>query len=83
MALGDISPLAVMAATAIGPDQRGTAIAGDSSGGWSVVRSPLVSLDQAVAVCTEHSQLTPELPGLAAFRPLTAPAPFALAADKD
>ncbi|WP_405667008.1 MULTISPECIES: FtsK/SpoIIIE domain-containing protein [unclassified Streptomyces] len=83
MALGDISPLAVMAATAIGPDQRGTAIAGDSSGGWSVVRSPLVSLDQAVAVCTEHAQLTPELPGLAAFRPLTAPAPFALAADKD
>ncbi|MFF0508317.1 FtsK/SpoIIIE domain-containing protein [Streptomyces fimicarius] len=83
MALGDISPLAVMAATAIGPDQRGTAIAGDSSGGWSIVRSPLLTLDQAVAACAEHARLTPDLPGLASFRPQSTPVSYALVPDKD
>ncbi|MFF7715743.1 FtsK/SpoIIIE domain-containing protein [Streptomyces sp. NPDC007988] len=79
MALGDISPLAVLAATAIAPEQRGVAVAGNSSGGWSLVRSPFTELADAVATCTEHADLTPDLPGLAAFRPLA----FDLVADKD
>lgn len=83
MALGDISPLAVLAATAIAPEQRGVAVAGDSSGGWSLVRSPFTELTDAVAICTEHADLTPDLPGLAAFRPVVPALAFDLVADKD
>ncbi|MFD4720039.1 FtsK/SpoIIIE domain-containing protein [Streptomyces sp. NPDC058423] len=83
MALGDISPLAVLAATAIAPKQRGVAVAGDSSGGWSLVRSPFTELADAVATCTEHADLTPDLPGLAAFRPVVPALAFDLVADKD
>ncbi|MFI1470606.1 FtsK/SpoIIIE domain-containing protein [Streptomyces wuyuanensis] len=83
MALGDISPLAVLAATAIAPEQRGVAVAGDSSGGWSLVRSPFTELADAVAICTEHADLTPDLPGLAAFRPVVPALAFDLVADKD
>ncbi|MEV0964348.1 FtsK/SpoIIIE domain-containing protein [Streptomyces sp. NPDC049910] len=83
MALGDISPLAVLAATAIAPEQRGVAVAGDSSGGWSLVRSPFTELADAVATCTEHADLTPDLPGLAAFRPVVPALAFDLVADKD
>ncbi|MBT2368131.1 conjugal transfer protein TraS [Streptomyces sp. ISL-10] len=83
MALGDISPLAVLAATAIAPEQRGVAVAGDSSGGWSLVRSPFTELADAVATCTEHADLTPDLPGLAAFRPAVPTLAFDLVADKD
>ncbi|TFE38275.1 conjugal transfer protein TraS [Streptomyces sp. ICN441] len=83
MALGDISPLAVLAATAIAPEQRGVAVAGDSSGGWSLVRSPFTELTDAVATCTEHADLTPDLPGLAAFRPVVPALAFDLVADKD
>ncbi|MEU4127815.1 FtsK/SpoIIIE domain-containing protein [Streptomyces wuyuanensis] len=83
MALGDISPLAVLAATAIAPEQRGVALAGDSSGGWSLVRSPFTELADAVATCTEHADLTPDLPGLAAFRPVVPALAFDLVADKD
>ncbi|MFJ2474196.1 FtsK/SpoIIIE domain-containing protein [Streptomyces sp. NPDC087659] len=83
MALGDISPLAVLAATAIAPEQRGVAVAGDSSGGWSLVRSPFTELADAVATCTEHADLTPDLPGLAAFRPVIPALAFDLVADKD
>ncbi|MFD9969720.1 FtsK/SpoIIIE domain-containing protein [Streptomyces sp. NPDC059011] len=83
MALGDISPLAVLAATAIAPEQRGVAVAGDSSGGWSLVRSPFTELADAVATCTEHADLTLDLPGLAAFRPVVPALAFDLVADKD
>ncbi|MEI5008947.1 FtsK/SpoIIIE domain-containing protein [Streptomyces sp. PmtA] len=83
MALGDISPLAVLAATAIAPEQRGVAVAGDSSGGWSLVRSPFTELADAVATCTEHADLTPDLPGLSAFRPVVPALAFDLVADKD
>ncbi|MEV1052127.1 FtsK/SpoIIIE domain-containing protein [Streptomyces sp. NPDC049887] len=83
MALGDISPLAVLAATAIAPEQRGVAVAGDSSGGWSLVRSPFTELADAVATCTEHADLTPDLPGLAGFRPAVPALAFDLVADKD
>ncbi|MFF0066791.1 FtsK/SpoIIIE domain-containing protein [Streptomyces sp. NPDC005279] len=83
MALGDISPLAVLAATTIGPDQRGVAVAGDSSGGWSLVRSPLTGLADAVAACVEYAGLTPAIPSLAPFRPSAPSKAFALASDKD
>ncbi|MFE9395654.1 FtsK/SpoIIIE domain-containing protein [Streptomyces flavidovirens] len=83
MALGDISPVAVLAATTIAPEQRGVAVAGDSSGGWSLVRSPFTSLDDAVAACTGHAGLTPVIPALEPFRPEAFTSPFALVPDKD
>ncbi|WP_240138238.1 FtsK/SpoIIIE domain-containing protein [Streptomyces sp. MUM 178J] len=83
MALGDISPQAVLAATSIAPEQRGVAVAGDSSGGWSLVRSPYTDLADAVAVCADHAHATPALPGLEPFRPAARSSAFALAPDKD
>ncbi|WTO36051.1 FtsK/SpoIIIE domain-containing protein [Streptomyces achromogenes] len=68
MALADISPEAALAATSIPADRPGVAVVGDSSGGWSRVRSPLLSLDDAAAVCRETSALVPELPRLDRFR---------------
>ncbi|MEU5968893.1 FtsK/SpoIIIE domain-containing protein [Streptomyces globisporus] len=77
MALGDIAPEAVFAATTIPPDRPGVAVAGDSSGGWSRIRTPAMTPAQAVAVCHEYAHLTPHLAALAPFRPAasTAPAP--------
>lgn len=69
MGLGDIAPEATVAATAIAPDRPGTAVAGDTSGGWSRIRTPATTLTEAAEVCREHAALTPELPALAAFRP--------------
>lgn len=40
MGLGDIAPDAVMAVTAIAADRPGVAVAGDTSGGWSRIRTP-------------------------------------------
>lgn len=78
MGLGDIAPEAVFAATSIAPEMPGTAVAGDSSGGWSRIRTPYLSLADAARVCQETAHLTPDLPTLAAFRPVVpvqAPAP--------
>ncbi|SCE57050.1 DNA segregation ATPase FtsK/SpoIIIE, S-DNA-T family [Streptomyces sp. Termitarium-T10T-6] len=77
MALGDIAPEAVFAATTIAPDRPGVAVAGDSSGGWSRIRTPAMTPAQAVAICREFAHLTPHLAALAPFRPavLAAPAP--------
>ncbi|MFB8025270.1 MULTISPECIES: FtsK/SpoIIIE domain-containing protein [unclassified Streptomyces] len=77
MALGDIAPEAVFAATTIPPDRPGVAVAGDSSGGWSRIRTPAMTPAEAVAVCREHAHLTPHIAALAPFRPAisTAPAP--------
>ncbi|MCQ0023148.1 FtsK/SpoIIIE domain-containing protein [Streptomyces somaliensis DSM 40738] len=72
MALGDIAPEAVLAATAIPAERPGVAVVGDSSGGWSRVRSPHLSLDDAAAVCRDTSALVPELPRLDPFRPAVA-----------
>ncbi|MGW2558158.1 FtsK/SpoIIIE domain-containing protein [Streptomyces sp. NPDC001514] len=83
MVLGDVSPMAVLAATAIAPEQRGVAVAGDSSGGWSLVRSPFTDLADAVAACVEHTALTPAIPGLEPFRPEASSGAFALVPDKD
>ncbi|TJZ41447.1 plasmid transfer protein [Streptomyces piniterrae] len=69
MGLGDIAPDAVFAVTAIAPDRPGIAVAGDSSGGWSRIRTPETSPAEAAAVCREYAHLTPSLPALAPFRP--------------
>ncbi|MEV0926066.1 FtsK/SpoIIIE domain-containing protein [Streptomyces spongiicola] len=81
MALGDIAPEAALAATSIPAERPGVAVVGDSSGGWSRVRSPHLTLDDAAAVCRDNSGLVPELPRLDAFRPAIAePAAPSLAA---
>ncbi|MFB6808411.1 FtsK/SpoIIIE domain-containing protein [Streptomyces sp. NPDC056387] len=70
MGLGDIAPDAVMAVTAIPPDLPGVAVAGDSSGGWSRIRTPELSAARAAEVCAEYAYLTPVLPALAPYRPV-------------
>nr|WSS62493.1 FtsK/SpoIIIE domain-containing protein [Streptomyces sp. NBC_01177] len=77
MGLGDIAPDAVFAVTTIAPDRPGVAVAGDSSGGWSRIRTPELSAADAVATCHAYAHLTPDVPALAPFRPVvrTAPAP--------
>ncbi|MFJ3943889.1 FtsK/SpoIIIE domain-containing protein [Streptomyces griseoaurantiacus] len=72
MALADIAPEAALAATSIPAERPGIAIVGDSSGGWSRVRSPHLPLDDAAAVCRDTSGLMPELPRLDSFRPVIA-----------
>ncbi|MFI7657192.1 FtsK/SpoIIIE domain-containing protein [Streptomyces albidoflavus] len=69
MALGDIAPEAVSAACAIAPESPGLAVAGDSSGGWSRIRTPYLSLGDAAEVCRESAHLVPDLPALKPFRP--------------
>lgn len=72
MALGDIAPEAALAATRIPAERPGVAVVGDSSGGWSRVRSPHLTLEDAAAVCRDTSGLIPELPRLEVFRPVVA-----------
>lgn len=69
MAIGDISPDAVLAALQIDKDRPGTAVAGDSSGGWSRIRAPHTTLRQAVNTCNAHTHRTPSIPELEPFRP--------------
>ncbi|GGJ15338.1 FtsK/SpoIIIE domain-containing protein [Streptomyces brasiliensis] len=76
MGLGDIAPDAVMAVTGIAPNRPGVAVAGDTSGGWSRIRTPEITPAHAAAVCRQFAHLTPALPFLAPFRPvgqITAP----------
>ncbi|QHC20591.1 FtsK/SpoIIIE domain-containing protein [Streptomyces sp. GS7] len=75
MGLGDIAPDAVVAATAIAPDRPGVAVAGDTSGGWSRIRTPQITADEVAGVCREFAHLVPDLPALAPFRPAVAAAP--------
>ncbi|MGW1095931.1 FtsK/SpoIIIE domain-containing protein [Streptomyces sp. NPDC002455] len=77
MGLGDIAPDAVFAATTIPPDRPGVAVAGDSSGGWSRIRTPEMSAADAVATCHEYAHVTPDVPALVPFRPVvrTKPTP--------
>ncbi|MFF8952399.1 FtsK/SpoIIIE domain-containing protein [Streptomyces sp. NPDC014940] len=72
MALGDIAPEAALAATSIPAERPGVAVIGDSSGGWSRVRSPHLTLNDAAAVCRDTSGLVPELPKFDSFRPVVA-----------
>ncbi|MFI1965842.1 FtsK/SpoIIIE domain-containing protein [Streptomyces pathocidini] len=69
MALGDIAPEAVSAACAIAPERPGLAVAGDTSGGWSRIRTPYLSLGEAANRCRESAHFVPELPALEHFRP--------------
>ncbi|MGW2234591.1 FtsK/SpoIIIE domain-containing protein [Streptomyces sp. NPDC001759] len=69
MALGDIAPEAVMAACAIAPERPGLAVAGDTSGGWSRIRTPYLSLGDAAETCRDTAHLVPDLPALKPFRP--------------
>lgn len=77
MGLGDIAPDAVFAATTIAPDRPGVAVAGDSSGGWSRIRTPEMTSAEAVATCREYAHLTPHLTALAPFRPVVRTTPAA------
>ncbi|MGW3243194.1 FtsK/SpoIIIE domain-containing protein [Streptomyces sp. NPDC001070] len=67
--LGDISPEAMAAAAAIARDRVGVAVAGDASGGWSHIRTPLVSIAETAAVCRAYVHLVPDLPALDPYRP--------------
>lgn len=78
MGLADVAPDAVPAASLIPMNRPGTAVAADSSGGWSKIRTPNTSRDEVVAVCREFAHLVPDLPFLDPFRPhVPAPAPTA------
>ncbi|MET7313711.1 FtsK/SpoIIIE domain-containing protein, partial [Streptomyces sp. NPDC005571] len=69
MAFGDIAPDAVLAAIQIPTSMPGLAVTGDSSAGWARIRTPHITLRQAVNTCNRHADRTPDLPELAAFRP--------------
>ncbi|RDG35556.1 FtsK/SpoIIIE domain-containing protein [Streptomyces corynorhini] len=75
MALGDIAPEAVGAACAIAPERPGLAVAGDTSGGWTRMRTPYLSLSDAAAVCRETAALVPYIAALAPFRPVAVTSP--------
>ncbi|MGW3407946.1 FtsK/SpoIIIE domain-containing protein [Streptomyces sp. NPDC000888] len=69
MGLGDVAPEAVPIVTTIPADKPGLAVAADSSGGWSRIRTPLTTSAEVTAVCWEFAHLVPELPALDPFRP--------------
>jgi len=69
MALGDIAPEAVFAACSIAPELPGLAVAGDTSGGWSRIRTPYLSLGDAAGICRTTAHLVPGLPALKRFLP--------------
>ncbi|MFF8099687.1 FtsK/SpoIIIE domain-containing protein [Streptomyces sp. NPDC016640] len=75
MALGDIAPEAVYAACSIPAERPGLAAAGDTSGGWSRIRTPHLTLADAAATCRAAAHLTPDVEALAPFRPSASPAP--------
>jgi S-DNA-T family DNA segregation ATPase FtsK/SpoIIIE len=75
MALGDIAPEAVDAACSIAPELPGLAAVGDTSGGWSRIRTPYLTLADAAATCRESAHLVPDVPALAPFRPYVPPVP--------
>ncbi|MFE9453279.1 FtsK/SpoIIIE domain-containing protein [Streptomyces sp. NPDC006739] len=76
MALGDIAPDAASAACAIAAEKPGLAVAGDTSGGWSRIRTPYLSLADAAAMCRQSAHLAPDVPALTPFRPYVPPAPI-------
>lgn len=76
MGLGDIAPDAVTAVTGIRADRPGVAVAGDTSGGWSRIRTPEITPDEAAAVCRDFADLTPDLPFLDPFRPVVRSEPI-------
>ncbi|MFC5200446.1 FtsK/SpoIIIE domain-containing protein [Streptomyces kaempferi] len=81
MALGDIAPEAVSAACSIPAERPGLAVAGDTSGGWSRIRTPYISLADAAATCRGTAHLAPDVPVLYPFKPYVPPAPAAKPAE--
>ncbi|WP_432042289.1 FtsK/SpoIIIE domain-containing protein [Streptomyces cadmiisoli] len=78
MGLNDVAPDAVPVASLIPMERPGTAVAADSSGGWSKIRTPETSRDEVAAVCRAFAHLVPDLPALDPFRPaVPAPVPAA------
>ena len=69
MALADISPAAVLAATQIPANRPGMAVVGDLSGGWSQIRTPERSLSEVAALCRSTAHMVPDVPALKSFRP--------------
>lgn len=69
MALGDIAPEAVGVASTIPAELPGLAVVGDSSGGWSRIRTPHLSLADAAAICRETVDLVPDVPAMEPIRP--------------
>ncbi|GGX93901.1 conjugal transfer protein TraS [Streptomyces minutiscleroticus] len=69
MGLADIAPDAVPVASLIPMERPGTAVAADSSGGWSKIRTPETSREEVAAVCRAFAHLIPDLPALKPFRP--------------
>jgi DNA segregation ATPase FtsK/SpoIIIE, S-DNA-T family len=70
MGLGDVAPDAVQVVTAIPANRPGLAVAGDSSGGWSRIRTPYITINDVAAVCRVNAGLVPDLPALKPYRPL-------------
>ncbi|MFF9841358.1 FtsK/SpoIIIE domain-containing protein [Streptomyces sp. NPDC013740] len=70
MGVGDIAPDAVVTVLTIPPDRPGVAVAGDTSGGWSRIRTPELTAAEAAAICAKYAHLTPDLPAVAAYRPV-------------
>ncbi|MFG3584002.1 FtsK/SpoIIIE domain-containing protein [Streptomyces sp. NPDC047990] len=81
MALGDIAPEAVSAACSIPAERPGLAVAGDTSGGWSRIRTPHISLADAAATCRGTAHLAPDVAALSPFKPYVPPAPAAKPAE--
>jgi S-DNA-T family DNA segregation ATPase FtsK/SpoIIIE len=78
MGLADVAPDAVPVAGLIPMERPGTAVAADSTGGWSKIRTPHTSRADVVAVCRKFAHLVPDLPALEPFRPFVpAEAPVA------
>lgn len=69
MGLADVAPDAVPVASLIPMERPGTAVAADSSGGWSKIRTPEISRDEVIGICREFAHLVPDLAFLEPFRP--------------
>ncbi|GGU26499.1 FtsK/SpoIIIE domain-containing protein [Streptomyces daghestanicus] len=80
MGLNDVAPDAVPVASLIPMERPGTAVAADSSGGWSKIRTPDTSREEVAAVCRAFAHLVPDLPALKPFQPAVPVDPAAPAA---
>ncbi|MEW2314286.1 FtsK/SpoIIIE domain-containing protein [Streptomyces bauhiniae] len=69
MGLADVAPDAVLTASLIPAERPGTAVATDSTGGWTKIRTPHTTRAEAAAVCREFAHLVPDLPALDPYRP--------------
>jgi S-DNA-T family DNA segregation ATPase FtsK/SpoIIIE len=65
MAIGDVAADAVEVVLMLTPGHRGFAVATDSEGGWSRVRSVLTSPEEAAEAAARYAAMTPLLPGIA------------------